>query len=158
LPAFTSTLVSTLTSTPLPTSSRRVAESTSTPAARLASIPAGVYVTALRLQPSRPRRGQEITFLVTFLNTAGKPAELRWGVFVYRPANRYQSFGQTSMRSGIVQANVMEALAAGSWKLTGGGPCEEFGARVAWMRPNEGLAMLASPGGQTFEQRFSVCP
>ena len=123
-----------------------------------APIAPGLYVTSLRFEPAPPKRGQDIGFYTTFLNTAAGDQNTRWLVYVYRPDNFRNSFGETSTAPITVPRGQLELKALGGWKLGGGGGCEDFVARVAIKDNNNQVTFLNQTDGQMFESRFSVCP
>ena len=51
-----------------------------------------------------------------------------------------------------------ELKSAGSWKLGGGGGCEDFVARVAWKDEGNRVTFFNKPDGAIFELPFQVCP
>jgi hypothetical protein len=115
-----------------------------------------LYVTALRLEPSPPLRGQDIGFYPTFLNATGATQTYRWRVYIYRPDNFRNSFGETSVGQTTIPVDTSEQKAFGTWKVTGGG-CEDFVARVGWIDTDNRITHFAMPDGQLFEYRFPMC-
>jgi len=93
-----------------------------------------------------------------FLNTTGGTQTYRVKVYVYRPDNMRNSYGETSTGSITIPVGSTEQKAAGSWKLGGGGGCEDFVARVGWIDDQNRITYFNAPEGGTFESRFSVCP
>jgi hypothetical protein len=120
--------------------------------------PPGVYVAKLRLEPSPPMRRQDVGFYPTFLNTTGSTQSYRWLVYVYRPDNFRHSFGETPKITTDISVGSSEQRAEGTWKLTGGGDCEDFVARVAWLDQERRVFPFNQPEGQVFELPFRVCP
>ncbi len=121
-------------------------------------LPPNIYITSLRVEPDPPKRGQELVFMVTFLNTTDAQHSLRWQVLIYRPGNLGHSLGETSV-AGVndLPRGALELRAAGSWRMSGPGPCEQVIVRV--VRVAEGqVAPLIRPDGQFFEHGMSVCP
>ncbi len=130
-------------------------------AAQVTPTPAaapGLYVTRLRLEPDKPTRGQDISFYVQFLNTASGEQNFPWLVFVYRADNPKNPFGQTSTLKTTIPIGTVEQKALGTWKLTGGGGCEDYVARVFWLDEAKKSTQFSTPGGSLFEYAFSVCP
>ena len=154
------------TALPLPTAS--TAATLAPPTARATAtqllssptppIAPGLYVTNLRLEHAPPKRGQEIGFYATFLNTAAGEQNSRWVVYVYRPDNFRNSFGETTTAPMTLPVGQKELKSAGSWKLGGGGGCEDFVARVAWKDEGNRVTFFNKPDGAIFELPFQVCP
>ncbi len=63
----------------------------------------GLYVASVRLNPG-PKRGVDIGFNPMFLNTTGGTQNYRVKVYIYRPDNLRNSFGETS--AGIIMIPV----------------------------------------------------
>jgi hypothetical protein len=136
-----------------------VAPSVPTVASRpTAPIAPGLYVTGLRFEPAPPKRGQDIGFYATFLNTATGEQNTRWTVYVYRADNLRNSFGETTATLTTIPVGQKEQKVLGSWKLSGGGECENFIARVGWKNENNQTIIFNKPDGSLFEQPFTVCP
>ncbi|MDE3088726.1 MAG: zinc ribbon domain-containing protein [Chloroflexota bacterium] len=118
------------------------------------AAPPGLYVSALRLDPG-PKRGVDITFYPTFLNTTGGTQSYRVKVYLYRAENLRNSFGETSPAPTTIPVGLTEQK-AGSWKLGSGG-CEDFIARVGWIDDQNRITFFNAPVGGTFELRFPMC-
>ena len=110
----------TLTATPRP-------RPTSTPAA-----PPGVYALSIRVDPPAPRRNQDVTFHVTFLNTMGAPQGYQWRVRIFEPDKR-NSFGDTAPVRNDFQIGTHELASASNWGVRGPTGCRTFIARVFWI-------------------------
>jgi hypothetical protein len=121
------------------------------------SVPSGLYVTGLRLEPSPPMRGQEIGFYVTFLNTTGKDQAYRWIIYIYKQPNLRNSFGETTATAPLVPVGTSVQKAVGTWK-TGIGPCEDHLARVDWLDESKKPTQFVKPDGTPAEFPFTVCP
>lgn len=128
------------------------AAATPTPA-----VPPGLYVTDLRIQPW-PVRGTDLKFLVTFLNSMGRDQTYQWKVYIFRAENPDRSFGETARTSGAIASGTVELPSNGSWKLTGGGGCENFFAQAGWVTDDNRIVWFTLPNGQIFQKGFSVCP
>lgn len=134
-----------------------IVPSSGTPAGT--ELPAGLYVTNLRTNPTSPRRNQEVTFSATFLNVVGKPQSTRWTVLIFRQNELAHALGQTGTSPlPALPAGTAEVPARGTWKITGPGSCENFIARVALVEANSSVTLLKKPDGQIFGQTFTVCP
>ncbi len=115
-------------------------------------------MTSLRLDPPSPKRREDVAFYPMFLNTTGSEQRYSWLVYIYRADNPRRSFGETAKSTEPVPVGAAELKANGGWKLTGGGECENFTARVAWINQENQPVPLGKPDGQTYELPFSVCP
>ncbi len=144
-PTPTSFLVRTATNTPVPP--------TPTPTGA-----PGVYVMNLRLEPPSPKRREEIGFYPTFLNTTGSEQSYRWLVYIYRTDNLGHAFGETPKSTVPFPIGAVEQRANGTWKLTGGGECENFIARLAWINQDNQPIPFTKSDGQAYELPFTVCP
>jgi len=128
-----------------------------TPVPPTLAAPPGLYVSALRLEPG-PTRGVDIGFYPMFLNTTGGIQTYRVKVYLYRPENMRNSFGETSAGPITIPVGSTEQKVLGAWKLGGGGGCEDFVARVGWLDDQNRITFFDAPTGGTFESRFPVCP
>lgn len=117
----------------------------------------GIYVTDIRIQPDPPTRNVDLNFIVTFANTTGVPANTKWVVFIYRPGEP-NAFGQTTGATSTILSAIADAQSAGSWKLSGGGPCEDFVARVAFFDQNNKPVIYLNFDNKPYEKPFKVCP
>jgi hypothetical protein len=116
-----------------------------------------LYVIGLRLEPSPPKRAQDVGFYPTFLNTTGATLTYRWLVYIWKRDNLKHSFGETPSNVTSVPVGAQEQKAAGVWK-PGVGGCEDFLARVAWLDENKQPVPFKQPDGQVFDLWFTVCP
>ena len=123
-----------------------------------ATIAPGLYVSNLRLEPPSPKRREDVAFFPTFLNTTEKEQRYRWLVYIYRVENPTRSFGETPKNLTTIPIGSIEQRAEGAWRLTGGGECENFVARVAWVNENDQSSPFNKPDGTPFELPYSVCP
>jgi hypothetical protein len=159
-PTLSSVSQPTLTSTALATDTPILP--TNTPTRRPTATPTlafapGVYVTALRSDPSPPVRREEVTFYATFLNTTGQEQSYRWFVYVYR-ADATRPFGQTaSDRVYSIPTGAIELQTVNAWRLTGPGGCENFVARIVWLDSNNQPQLFVKPEGTVFELPFTIC-
>ena len=122
-----------------------------------AAIPPGVYVTGLRLEPAAPVRRQDIRFFPMFLNTAGGTQNFRWLVYIYKVDGQKNSLGETASIVTGIPVGPGEQNPGGGWRLTGGGNCENFIARVAWLDSGKKPTFFNKPDGSLFEMTFAVC-
>lgn len=125
------------------------------PATSTPQIPPGLYVTKLRPEPSSPPPATDTSFWVTFLNTTGNSARYKWKVYIYKPDNLRNSFGETSavtidIPTGSTEQNV------GMWRITVGA-CGDYLARVGWLDDNNHITFFTRPDGQMYEFAFATC-
>lgn len=97
-------------------------------------------------------------FYPTFLNTTGSEQCYRWLVYIYRTDNLRHSFGETPKSTVPFPIGAVEQRANGTWKLTGGGECENLIARVAWINQDNQPIPFTKSDGQVYELPFTVCP
>ncbi len=128
------------------------------PTAMAPQPPPGVYVTALETNPASPRRGQNLMFDVQILNTGSAIPSYRWAVFLFRPADLKHPLGQTPVGIANIPNGSVTIAPGGTWKLTANGPCEDVIAQVGHVDGPGLISWLAQPGGQTFQERFTLCP
>ncbi len=130
------------------------------PASPTIAAPPGVWAVSIRLDPKEPKRGQGVTFLVTFLNTTGNPQGYRWRIRIYRPDNMKHSFGDTAPINSTIPVGKAEIASDPGWAVRGPGPCEDFLARVFWIDPDsKAETEFLKPdqsGGPAVS--FQVCP
>ena len=117
----------------------------------------GLFVIDIRTQPDPPVRNVELNFFVTFVNTTGTLQNQKWVVFIYRPGEP-NAFGQTTGATTTFYSTIGEAQSAGYWKLSGGGPCENFVVRAAWFNEDNKIVFFTTFDGKPFEKNITVCP
>lgn len=119
----------------------------------------GFYITALRTNPAKPVLRQDVFFDVRFLNATGGPRSYRWLIYIFKsdPTQQKNSLGETPSFPFTFPSGTGE-IEIGTWRLGGGGGCQDFVARVAWLDDNKRPTTFTKPDGQMFEQPFSVCP
>ncbi len=122
--------------------------------------PPGIFITGLRFDPPKPLRNQDIHFVVTFLNTTGQPQQVRWDVFVYRANDLQKRFGQSLPigRGDEIPPGTHELRSFGSYKLFGGGGCEQVVFAVARMEEGQAEANINQPDGTPFLESTTLCP
>ncbi|MBI5030229.1 MAG: hypothetical protein HZB51_06865 [Chloroflexi bacterium] len=119
----------------------------------------GVYVLSIRVDPSAPKRGQFVTFWVTFANTTGAPQGLRWRIKIYE-IGKQNSFGDTAVLNSTIQPGTSELPSEANWRVAGLGDCMQFVARAVSVDPNTKVETeITPPGGATLSSApFQVCP
>lgn len=98
------------------------------------SAPPGVYVRSIRVDPPSPRRGQQVGFFVTFLNTMPVPQGYQWRVRIFEPDKR-NSFGDTAIIHHDIPVGTTELPSVVNWGVFGPTACRTFIARVFWVDP-----------------------
>lgn len=151
--ARTETFTPIRTATIEPTKSLVTVPATATPV-----VAPDVYVTSLRLEPSAPSRREDVAFYPTFLNATNAEQSRRWLAYIYRPDSYRHAFGETPKSTTLFPVGATEQKAAGVWRLTGGGECENFVVRVAWINEDNQPVAFARQDGQVYELPFTVCP
>lgn len=130
-----------------------------TPAPTPTPAQAGLFVNNLRIEPDPPTRGVELQFYPTFVNNTGGAQNTRWVVFIYRTDTPSRSTGETPRTTTGIPQGTSEQKTSVGWKLGGGGPCEYFFARVAYIDLQENKPVFfTQPGGKVFEKGFTICP
>ncbi len=118
----------------------------------------GMFVTDIHTDPHPPIRGTDLVFYVTFVNTTGNIQTYKWVVYIYKPDNPKNSYGETTGATTLFQSTVGEAQSAGRWKLPLGGPCEDFIVRAAWFDQENKAVFFTDFDYKPFEKRLTICP
>lgn len=154
-PTATPTVGAPATPTARPATTSPIRLATATPAA----VPPGVFVSRIRLSPAAPKRGQPVTFFVTFLNGTGKNQGYRWLVEIWEAdTNKRNAFGQADAIQQEVRVGTSELATGNSWKLSGGGPCTAFRARVVYENDQGQRVPFTRSNGSDYWLPFQVCP
>lgn len=144
----TETIAPLFTETPFRT---RTATTTVTP-----FFPPGVYVTGLRIDPSPPKRRDEVIFYPLLLNTTGAPITYRIVVYIFRP-EQTNRMGESFSNPVTLPLGQSEQIAPG-WRLTGPGGCDDLIVRVGWVDDQKRFTQFTRTTGQGYEQGITVCP
>lgn len=115
---------------PLATATRR--PPTRVPATTTPSAPPGIYAASIRVDPAAPKRGQNVTFYVTFFNNTGSAQDYRWRVRIYLQDAK-NGFGDTSPLNNTIVPGTSELASADNWGVRGPGDCMQLVARVFWI-------------------------
>ncbi len=122
------------------------------------SAPPGVYAVSIRVDPAAPKRGQFVTFHVTFLNTTGSPQGYRWRIRIFEPDKR-NSFGDTAPLNSTLPVGTSVLASEANWRVSGPGDCMQFAARVFWIEPtSKQETEFSKPDGGGPAAGFQVCP
>ncbi len=120
------------------------------------TIPPGVYVTALRVEPPEPKYSQAIKFHATFLNTTGVDQGITWFVYIYRGDRRV---GQTTKNCGLKLAQgSVEVPTCGTWSWGPGEPFVDFVAKVHTIAADNNEPVLNNTNGKEFTLPFRMLP
>lgn len=119
------------------------------------AIPPGVYVNRIRPEPPSLPPATDVSFWVTFLNTTGSSPRYKWKVYIYKPDNLKNSFGETSAVTIDMPAGSTEQ-SVGMWRITVGA-CGDYFARVGWLDDGNRITFFTRPDGQVYEFAFATC-
>jgi len=154
LPTATNTAV------PLPTATATATRRPTTVPPRATAtpvIPPGVYVTAIKVDPSVAKSNQTPQFTVTFLNTTAQTQRFTWYIKIFAP-DQQNSFGETTKITNDIPANSSQLPAIANWQTQTFFGCLPFTARAFWVDPNGDAVEFLRPTGSTLATAFSVCP
>ena len=121
------------------------------------ATPLGVFITAIKIDPTPAKSNEPPQFTVTFLNTTGKPQTYRWFVKIYAP-NQPQSFGETSREDSVIAPNASQWKSTSDWKTTAVLECMSLIARVFWVDQNNQVIEFMKLNGSSPATGFNVCP
>lgn len=122
----------------------------------LPECPAGVCVTNIAVEPSPPRRNQEIKFNTTFVNSTGETRGFSWLVLL-----SYAEDGRGLGESNVANINVppgtsqFQVIYAG---VTGKGGCVQLYARAASQDQDKNRTFFPNSDGNPVRTYFEVCP
>jgi hypothetical protein len=121
------------------------------------SLAAGVYVTALRVDPPAPRAKQPFLFHVGFLNTVGEPVNYpRWRVLILlKGQTRAQGDPQGASKTIAVGASEQSTAV---WSINAALGCETYIAQPVWEDENGKQTPFPRPDASLAELEFQVCP
>ena len=169
-PTVAPTATSAPTQAPLPTATltpKPAPVATATPTRRPAValprptatpiFPPGVYVTAIKVDPSVAKPNQPPQFTVTFLNTTAQTQTFTWYIKIFAP-DQQNSFGETTKITNDIPANTSQLAAIPNWQTQTFFGCLFFTARTFWADPNGGADEFLRPDGSSPGTTLSVCP
>ena len=152
------------TTTALPTSAPQASATTASAptkaptAAPPTSAPPGLYVTGVRLDPSQPAHAQNITFSVSFLNTANGDQNQKWVIYIYRADNPTKMNQQTAVTQSTFPPGTTDLQAQPTVKFgVTGYACDYYFAQVNSIDINNKGTPLTQPDGQALTKNFAVC-
>ena len=122
------------------------------------SVPPGLYVTAIQLNPNQPAHAQNISFSVSFLNTASGDQNQKWVIYIYRAENPTKINQQTAITQSTFPpgATNLQALPPVNFGATGNA-CDYYFAQVDSVDVNNKGTPLGQPDGQALTKGFAVC-
>lgn len=121
------------------------------------SLPPGLFVTTMRIQPDQPAHNTNIAFFVTFLNTADTIQNFKWRVYIYRADTPTASTADTSFLQTAFPPGTNEFQSLGTFRFGPQNPCDYFFARVGWVTSENKIVFFNQPDGQMYAKGFSVC-
>lgn len=110
----------------------------------------------MRIDPP-PVRGQDLSFIVKFLNSMDHEESRTWLVYIFRADNQ-RGTGETTRTNSALAMGAAEYLSNGSWKLALGGPCDYFYAQAGWVNDENKVVWFNTPTGSVFQKGLAVCP
>ena len=141
-------------SAPTPTEAPKPTATTAPPT----SAPPGLYVTGVRLDPSQPAHAQNITFSVSFLNTANGDQNQKWVIYIYRADNPTKMNQQTAVTQSTFPPGTTDLQAQPTVKFgVTGYACDYYFAQVNSIDINNKGTPLTQPDGQALTKNFAVC-
>ncbi|MDE3088958.1 MAG: hypothetical protein KGJ80_06210 [Chloroflexota bacterium] len=158
MPSPTAVVTETPTVPPTATATKRPVTVTPKPSATPTSATlAGVFVSAIKIDPTPAKSNESPQFTVTFLNTTGKPQTYRWFVKVYMK-DQPQSFGETSKIESAITPKTSQVKASSDWKTLVVTDCLFVIARVFWVDENNQVHEFLKSDATNPATGFSVCP
>ena len=117
-----------------------------------------LFVTSMRLEPSQPGHGQDITFYPTFNNPTGATLNYNWKVFIYNAASPANPVLDTTPVPGsFAPGTTNEGKSGSNYKYGAtGNQCDYFFARVGFMDGDKRV-FFTTPDGKIYEKGFSIC-
>ena len=100
------------------------------------SAPAGVWAVSIRVEPSKPKNNQPVTFFVTFLNKTGTPQGFRWRIRIFEPDSPKNSKGDTTPLDNTIPVGITELASSDNWTIHGPAGCQQYLARVFSVDPS----------------------
>lgn len=105
------------------------------PATPTITAPPGVYATSIRVEPMAPKRGEFVTFFVTFFNNTSSARAYQWRIRIFEPDKRH-SLGDTTPIKSDIRPGTSELASADNWRVIGPGGCLQLFARAFWIDPD----------------------
>jgi hypothetical protein len=144
--------------TAAPATSALPTATTAPTAAPPTSAPPGLYVSSIQLNPNQPAHAQDISFSVSFLNTANGDQNQKWVIYIYRADNPTRINQQTAVTQSTFPpgATTLQALPPVNFGVTGNA-CDYYFAQVDSIDINNKGTPLTQPNGQALTKGFAVC-
>lgn len=118
----------------------------------------GVIVSDMALNPSQPTFNHDITFNVSFNNTASDMETFDWRVVVFRADTPGKSNAVTTFMNTGFPTGASQYQSEGTFRYGATGYiCEYFFARVGWLDQNNQTNYFYAADGTVFQKGFSVC-
>lgn len=133
----------------------RVRATPTTAATPTESVAPGVYVTDLRIDPTNPRSGDQMTFYATFLNTLGVQ-ENNFCVEIFKGEDVSKSVGISTCGPIRLETGTTELSSTG-WNVREGA-CTQYLARAISEDAAKARTPYLQPDGEIKYLNFTVCP
>ena len=149
-----------LSATNTPAASSTPTRRPATPLPRPTATPPiapGIYVTAIKIDPTPVLSDQPPTFTVTFVNTLTQTQSYRWFVKIYLP-DQPQSFGETSKETSDIVLKTSQVRSTSDWKTRELSQCNPMIARVFWIDQDNQVKEFLKPDGSNPATGFNLCP
>ncbi len=112
----------------------------------------------VQTDPSPAKQKQDLTFLVTFLNTTGQEQSYRWFVNIY-DQNQPNPVGQTSSdKEFIIPPGSSDYATINTWRMGPGLPCTTYIAKIHWVNQDGSKPVFGKVGGAEAAFPFTLCP
>ncbi len=135
-----------------------VPQAAAQPAAIAAPAP-GLFVTDVKVSPDGPAHNQNVSFAVSFKNTADRELTFPWKVYIYKNDNFSISNNETTkLTTSFPGGAGADYPSLGSFKYgPTGNACDGFSTRVGWLDENNKINFFMMPDGKVFEKPFAIC-
>lgn len=118
-----------------------------------------MYVTNIRVDPQLPKRGEDMTFIVTFLNTTNQITFPRWRVEIWeQDTSKKNSLGVTDGKTRDIPVGTIELATNGQYHIGGINNCTQYRARVVSENDENQRIPFTKPDGSDSWFNFGVCP
>lgn len=118
-------------------------------------VPPGIYVNSIRLNPPDAKKGQDITFIATFVNTSGSQPSWRVCAEIFLEETN-KSHGITPCQNRTIPAGTTE-IELDTWAARGIAGCVNYRARAVFISENNRTAFKKTDGSD-YWLPYSVCP
>lgn len=116
----------------------------------------GFYASQMSVDPAKPRKNDQISFRVTFINTTGHAQAHKVCAEIFR-LGETKSFGITSCASANIPPGTSQ-VQTGTWRLTGIHACLPIRAHAIARDDGDVRVPLHQPNGADLWLDLQVCP